>query len=82
MPPLPTIGGSNPPRVELSGNGIETCVTGRLDVPNDRQHVGRKLSRLPISAFGRNPDIERPRPTPRELRWTSRLGWIIMSIDG
>jgi hypothetical protein len=32
--------------IELSGNSVEACVIGRLDIPNDRQHVGRKLRQL------------------------------------
>jgi hypothetical protein len=31
------------PSIELSGDGIVPCVLGRLDLPNDRQDVRRKL---------------------------------------
>jgi hypothetical protein len=34
------------PSVELPGDGVEACMADRLDVPNDRQDVGRKLCRL------------------------------------
>jgi hypothetical protein len=43
MPPLATVRGSDLSSVELSGDGIKACVAGRLDVPNDRQHVGSEL---------------------------------------
>ena len=46
MPPLAAVSGGDLPRIQLSGNGVEACVTSRLDVANDRQDVGRKLCRL------------------------------------
>jgi hypothetical protein len=46
MPPLPTVSGSDLPSVELPGDGVEARKASRLDVPNDRQDVGRK-SRVP-----------------------------------
>jgi hypothetical protein len=49
MPPPATISGGDLPGIELSSNGVETCMTGRLDVPNYGQHVGRKLSRLRLT---------------------------------
>jgi hypothetical protein len=50
MPPPATVSGCDLPRVELSGDGVETGMARRLDVPNDRQHVGRKLSRLLLTS--------------------------------
>jgi hypothetical protein len=44
MPPPATICGSNISSVELSGNGVEACMAGRLEVSNDWQQ-GRKLRR-------------------------------------
>jgi hypothetical protein len=46
VPPLPTISGSDLPGIELPGDGVEARKASRLDVPNDRQDVGRK-SRVP-----------------------------------
>ena len=34
--------GQRPPSVELPGDGVEACVSGRLDLRNGRQDVGRK----------------------------------------
>jgi hypothetical protein len=47
--PPPTIGGGDLRGVELPGDGVEACMAGRLDVPNYRRHVGRKLSRLRLT---------------------------------
>jgi hypothetical protein len=44
MSPLPTVSGSS--SVDLPGDGVEARKAARLDVSNDRQHVGRKLRRL------------------------------------
>jgi hypothetical protein len=49
MPPLPTVSGSDLPSVELPGDGVEACMTSRLDVPNDRQHVGGELRCLRLA---------------------------------
>jgi hypothetical protein len=49
VPPLPTVSGGDLPSVELSGNGVEACKTSRLDISNDRQDVGRKLSPLGLA---------------------------------
>jgi hypothetical protein len=49
MPPPATVSCGDHPRVELSSDAVETCVTGRLDVPNDRQDVGSKLGRLRLA---------------------------------
>ena len=64
MPPLPTISGSNFPSVELSGNGVEACKAGRLNVSNDRQYVGRKLRRLCLA--GDMHALDGPRRGPGE----------------
>jgi hypothetical protein len=53
-PSLPTISRSGFPRLELSGNGIEACVAGRLDVPNYRQDVGRKIASAGLWLVRRN----------------------------
>jgi hypothetical protein len=73
MPPAATVSCSDLPRVELSSDAVETCVTGRLDVPNDRQDVGRKLGRLrltghahPLHGAGWAPPGV-PRRVPRAL---------------
>jgi hypothetical protein len=50
MPPLPTISGSNLPGVELPGDSVEACIACRLDVPNDRQDIGREVRRLRLRA--------------------------------
>jgi hypothetical protein len=50
MPPLATVCGTDLPRVELSGNGVEACMAGRLDVPNDRQDVGREFHACALRA--------------------------------
>jgi hypothetical protein len=49
MSPLATIGGGDPPSVELAGDGVEACMTGGPVLPNDRYDVGRKLRRLRLA---------------------------------
>jgi hypothetical protein len=53
MPPSPAVSGGDLSCVKLASDPIETCVAGRLDVPNDRQDVGRKLRRLRLTATWR-----------------------------
>jgi hypothetical protein len=50
MPPLPAVSGSDLPSVELPGDGVEACMTSRLDVPNDRKDVGGKSGRLRLTS--------------------------------
>jgi hypothetical protein len=72
------------PSVELPGDGVEACMADRLDVPNDRQDVGRKLRRLCLAGHAHALDgagaIRRARPFSPSLcdRW-SCLGPLGMS---
>ena len=43
------ISGGVLPGVELFGNGVEACTASRLDVLNDRQHVGGELRCLRLA---------------------------------
>jgi hypothetical protein len=79
MPQLATVSGSHLPRLELSGNGAEACMSGRLNVPNDREHVGSELRCLrPTShrhALHGAGGSGRPQPlSPRLSGCQSRLG--------
>jgi hypothetical protein len=50
MPPSPAVSGGDLSCFKLASDPIETCVAGRLDVPNDRQDVGRKIA--PLARYG------------------------------
>jgi hypothetical protein len=50
MPPSPTVGSGDLAGVELPGDGVQASMTGRLDVPNDRQDIGRNLSTCALRA--------------------------------
>jgi hypothetical protein len=71
MSPLPTVAGSDFSSVDLPGDGIKACKAARLDVSNDRQHVGRKLRRLCLGGHAHALDgagrIERASFFPRGL---------------
>ena len=43
MSPWATISRGDLPLDELPGDGVQACMPGRLDIPNDRKDVGREL---------------------------------------
>jgi hypothetical protein len=49
MSPWATISRGDLPLVELPGDGVQACMPGRLDIPNDRKDVARELCRLHAS---------------------------------
>ena len=46
MGPLATPSGGDLSSIELLGDGVVARVSGRLNFPDDRQHIRRKLTRL------------------------------------
>jgi hypothetical protein len=46
VPPLATIGARDLPGVELPRYGVQATITGRLNLADDWQDIGRKLRRL------------------------------------
>jgi hypothetical protein len=49
MPPPATVSGGDLAGVQLPGDGVEARMTGRLDLPDNRQNVGRELRRLRLA---------------------------------